>query len=185
MWDVRGLDVTQYESLPDGVYIHKTATVAEDVTLGYNVIIGPGAVIGKDGFGYEREDTGRWVPKPHTHSVVIMDDVHVGANVCIDRGSWRDTYIGTGCRVDNLVHVAHNVHLEDNCVLVAGALVAGSVRVGTGSWIGLGAKVNQRVTLGEGCFIGSGAVVTKNVPPRRIFAGVPARDFGPVTADIY
>lgn len=157
----------------------------DSVTFTGFVTIGPNTVIGKSGFGYTRQEDGTWVEKEHNFGVLIGDNVDIGANVCIDRGSWRDTVIGDGTKIDNLVHVAHNVHIGKNCLIVAGSILGGSVNIEDGVWVGMGARINQRLTIGSGAFIGSGAVVTKDVPSGRVFAGVPARDFGPVTDDIY
>lgn len=151
------------------------------VTIGRNCRIGPGVMIGFDGFGYEQDPygLGTWVPKRHDCGVIIRDNVDIAANTCIDRGSWRDTVIGSGCKIDNLVHIAHNVVLEENCLVIAQAMLAGSVYVGRGAWIGPGARVNQRITIGERAFIGTGAVVTKNCKPNTVYAGVPAREIRP------
>jgi UDP-3-O-[3-hydroxymyristoyl] glucosamine N-acyltransferase len=152
-----------------GAYVGATATI------GRNCRIGPGAVIGSEGFGYERDGDGRWVQKMSRFGVEIGDDVHIGANVCVDRGSWRDTEIMKGCRIDNLVHIAHNVVLHANVVVVAQAMVAGSVEVGVGAWIGPAASVIQRITVGHGALVGMGAVVTRDVDPDVTVVGSPAR----------
>lgn len=137
-------------------------------------MIGPGAVIGWTGFGYAWEDE-RWVQKTHEFGVVIEDGVEIGANTCIDRGSWRDTLIKSGTKVDNLVHVAHNVHVGRNCLLVAHCGLAGSVTLEDEVWVGFGAHVNQRLHVGRYAYVGTGAVVTRDVPAGMVVAGVPAR----------
>ena len=138
--------------------------------------VGPNSCIGQPGFGYRRDAIdGWWMAKEHGYGVVIGDRVEIGACSCIDRGSWRDTRIGEGTKIDNLVHVAHNVVIGRNCMLVAGCLIGGSVEIGDGAWIGLGAKINQRLKIGEGAIVGSGAVVTRDVEPRTVVAGVPAK----------
>ena len=172
------MSADNYINFPLGIVMH-------DSVKRFAGTIGANTVIGKEGFGYERREDGTWREKDHPFSVVIGDNVDIGANTCIDRGSWRDTVIGDGCKIDNLVHIAHNVQLGKNVIVVAGAVICGSVTVGDGAWIGAGAIINQRIDIGTGAFIGSGAVVTKNVPPKRIFAGVPARDMGSVREDIY
>lgn len=151
------------------------AWIGPGVTIGNDCVIKPGAVIGGDGFGYERDETGRWAPKAHPYGVRIEDDVHVGANACVDRGSWRDTVIKRGARIDNLVHVAHNCEVRHDAVIVALAEISGSVIIGTRAWVGPGARVEQRLTIGAGALIGTGAVVRCDVPADQTWAGVPAR----------
>lgn len=151
------------------------AWIGAGVQIGCDCIIQAGAVIGEDGFGYERDATGRWVPKEHAWSVVIENDVHIGVNTCIDRGSWRDTCIMRGARIDNLVHIAHNVDVGKDVVIVAGAEVSGSVNIGTGAWIGPNACIKERVRIGQYALIGMGAVVLQDVPPNTTWAGNPAR----------
>ncbi len=159
----------------EGARIGANVYIGSHVTIGAGVVIQPGAVIGEDGFGYERDDLGRWIPKPHHCGVVIGDDVHIGANTCIDRGSWRDTVIEQGARIDNLVHVAHNARVGRDTVLVAQAEVSGSVEVGDGAWIGPRACVRQRLTIGARALVGMGSVVLKDVPADQTWAGSPAR----------
>lgn len=161
--------------------VHPSALIGQNVVIGPNVTVGAGcviqsgAVIGEPGFGYQRDHTGRWAEKPHEFGVVIEDDVVIGANTCIDRGSWRDTTIRKGARVDNLAHIAHNAVIGERAVIVAGAKLGGSVTIGAGAWVGIGALVHQRVTVGERSLIGMGAVVLKDVPADQTWAGSPAR----------
>lgn len=171
---------------PDA-YVDEAATVHEDVVIGAHAWIGPGvvvgrgcviqpgAVIGSDGFGFERGPDGEWVDKPHPYGVVLGEGVHVGANACIDRGSWRDTYIYYGTRIDNLVHVAHNCVLGRGVVVVAQAELSGSVVVGGGAWISPRACVKERLRIGARALVGMGAVVIDSVPADVTVAGNPAR----------
>jgi UDP-3-O-[3-hydroxymyristoyl] glucosamine N-acyltransferase len=149
--------------------------MGHDVRVGNDCIIQAGAIIGEDGFGYYRDETGRWVQKDHKWTVVIDSDVHIGANACVDRGSWRDTHIQQGVRIDNLVHIAHNVIIGRNAIVVAGAELSGSVVVGVGAWIGPNACIKERVQIGEYALVGMGAVVTQDVAPNTTVAGNPAR----------
>lgn len=148
------------------------------VWIGPDVRIAAGCRIGQVGFGYEEGEDG-WCEKPHPFGVRIERGVHVGANTCIDRGSWRDTVIGAGSKIDNLCHIAHNVRVGVNCLIVAQAEISGSVVIGDGAYIAPGARIRERLTVGARAVVGLGAVVVANVPAGRTYAGVPARDFGP------
>jgi UDP-3-O-[3-hydroxymyristoyl] glucosamine N-acyltransferase len=156
-------------------YIDPSAVVYDCVKVGDNVKIGPGCVIGGPGFGYTLIEGELWQAKRHDYGVVIEDDVEIGANTCIDCGSWRNTVIGCGTKIDNLVHIAHNVQVGKNCLIVAQAGLGGSVIVGDNVWVGFGAHVNQRLVVHKDAFIGTGAVVTKDVPAKMVVAGVPAK----------
>lgn len=158
----------------EGTYVGPHAWVGPCVRVGDNCVIGPGAVIGWDGFGYEHVN-GRWEQKPQNFGVVVEDDVHVGANACIDRGSYRDTVIGRGTKIDNLVHIAHNVQVGRNCLIIACAELSGSVVVGDDCHVAPCAAVREHVTLADEAFVGLGAVVVSDVPLGEVVYGVPAK----------
>lgn len=147
----------------------------ERTTVGDRTLIHGGTVIGSDGFGYETAD-GKHVKIPQTGSVTIGDDVEIGANVCIDRGRFRDTVIGNGTKIDNLVQIAHNVTIGDDCLLVSQTGISGSTKLEDGVIIAGQAGVVGHVTVGAGAVIGAGAGVTKSVPAKAIVLGSPAKD---------
>jgi UDP-3-O-[3-hydroxymyristoyl] glucosamine N-acyltransferase len=103
--------------------------VLDHCVIGRNCLLQPGAVIGADGFGFAR-DGARWVKQPQLGRVVIGDDVEIGANTTIDRGTFGDTLIGNGVKLDNLVHIAHNVRIGDNSAIAACVGIAGSTVIG-------------------------------------------------------
>ena len=158
-----------------GCTIGRNVYIGPHVTIGADCVIGPGSVIGSDGFGYEWEDGVGWQRKPQTCGVVIEDDVHIGANTCIDRGSYRDTFIGSGTRIDNLVHIAHNVIVGPNCLVIACAELSGSVELGEGAQIAPNACVREHLTIGAGALVGLGAVAVTDVPAGETWVGNPAR----------
>ena len=142
----------------------------EKFTVGANVRHGMNCSIGGEGFGFHK---GRRFP--HLGSIVIGDDVEIGSNVCIDRGSLGDTIIGARTKIDNLVHIAHNARIGEDCMIVAQAGIGGSAVIGNGVFVGFGAKIKNKVTIGDGSVIGMGAVVICDVPAGETWAGVPAR----------
>ena len=141
-----------------------------------NVTIEHGAVIGSDGYGYSRAKDGTIEHFPHIGGVHIGDNVYIGANTCIDRGSLGDTVIGKGSKIDNLVHIAHNVIIGENVMVIANSMIAGSVNVGlNNSWIAPSASILNQKSIGEGSTVGIGAVVLKDVEAKTVVTGVPAR----------
>lgn len=157
-----------------GTKVGPHAWIGMNVTIGAACVIGPGVVIGCDGFGYENVGD-RWERKLQNHGVVIEDDVQVGANAVIARGSYRDTVIGTGTRIDALAFVAHNCIVGEHCMIVAHAELSGSVEVGDGAWIGPSACVREHLSIGAGALVGLGAVVVKDVSDGETWAGNPAK----------
>lgn len=169
-----------------GTRIFPGVYIAANTTIGRHCRVGPNTTIGFMGFGYSKnKNTGRWEEKAHDFGVIIENDVHIGSNTCIARGSWRTTHIDSGTRIDNLVHVAHNVRIGKNVVIVAGSDLGGSVTVGDGAWIGLHSTVRQRRTIGKEGFTAMGAVVIEDVRPGWIVAGCPAKHFRKVQPSDY
>jgi UDP-3-O-[3-hydroxymyristoyl] glucosamine N-acyltransferase len=139
------------------------------------VKIGGYCVIGGDGFGFWRMKSGELRKFPQIGGIVIEDNVEIHNHVSIDRGALGDTVIGEGTKIDNFVHVAHNVTIGKNCAIVAHAMIGGSVVIGDESWIGPSASILNGVKIGKNCVIGMGAVVVKDVPDDTIVKGNPAR----------
>ena len=170
-----------------GAVLGAGVTVGNDVSVGPNTVvtrceIGDGTVIGANctiglaGFGMEKHPSGRYVRFPHVGRVRIGAEVEIGSNVCIDRGSIGDTVIGDGARIDNLVHVAHNVVIEDDALVIANSMLGGSVTVGRGAWIAPSAPIMNQVTIGYGAVVRLGAVVLGDVEADTVVAGSPARE---------
>jgi UDP-3-O-[3-hydroxymyristoyl] glucosamine N-acyltransferase len=150
-------------------------TVLAHVTLGARVEVGANCTLGGDGFGYTRDADGRLVAFPHVGRVVVEADVTIGSNTCVDRGALGETRIGAGTKVDNLVHIAHNVRIGRDCMVIAHAVVAGSTTVEDGAWVAPGALVLNGLTVGAGATVGMGAVVVRDVPAGATVKGNPAR----------
>ena len=131
-----------------------------------------------DGFGFVRDTDGSLVRFPHYGTVIYGDDVEIGKHVAIDRGSLGNTIIGDGVKIDNLVHVAHNVTIGDHSLIVAGTVLGGSCTIGKRCFIGMNATIRNGITIGNDVTVGMGSVVTKNIPSGETWAGNPARKFG-------
>ncbi len=159
-----------------GTVIHAGVHIYDDVLIGRNVTINSGVVIGADGFGYERDDSGEMVKFPHRGGVVIEDDVEIGANTCIDRGTLENTYIGQGTRIDNLVHIAHNVYVGRHSVIIANAMVGGGTRIGDFAWIAPSSCLRDRISIGDKSVVGLASIVTKSVSDGTVVFGTPARE---------
>ena len=153
----------------------KKEPVKVQVFIGENCNIDPTAAIGKDGFGYEPDEDGNLVFFPHLGNVIIGNNVDIGAYTCIDRGTIDDTIIGDGTKIDNLVHIAHNVCIGNNCVIPPGVVIGGSVAIGDNTFIGINASIREHVKIGSNCVIGMGSVVLHDVPDGETWAGAPAR----------
>lgn len=155
--------------------LHAGVHLYGPVSIGRDVTIHGGTVIGADGFGYERLADGTITKFPHVGGVEIGDDVEIGANACIDRGTLGMTVIEAGAKVDNLVHVAHNVRIRSHAMVIADAMLGGSADIGERSWVAPSACISDGLTVGSDALVGLGAVVTRDVPQGETVAGNPAR----------
>jgi len=144
--------------------------VLERVRVGRRVILHPGVVLGADGFGYMR-DGASYRKIPQVGTVVIEDDVEIGANATVDRATLGATIVRRGAKIDNLVQVAHNVEIGEHSVVAAQAGVAGSSRVGRDVVLGGQAGVADHVTIGDGAMLSAQAGVTQDVPAGAKLAG--------------
>jgi UDP-3-O-[3-hydroxymyristoyl] glucosamine N-acyltransferase len=134
--------------------LYPNVTVRDKVKIGNRVIIHPGSVIGADGFGYVMEG-GRHYKIPQIGGVIIQDDVEIGANVTIDRATTGNTLIGRGTKIDNLVHIAHNVRIGENSVIVAQVGIAGSTEIGNFVVLGGQVGVADHAKIDDGAMVGA------------------------------
>ncbi len=158
-----------------GTIIHGNVTINDNTRIGENVIIHSGVVIGSTGFGYERSDTGELLGFPHVGGIVIDDDVEIGANTCIDRGTLGDTIIGKGTKIDNLCHIAHNVIIGRHCVIIALTLVGGSTHIDDYTWVAPCVCIRDGLNIGKNSTLGMGTVVTKNIANHSVVMGIPGK----------
>jgi len=185
-------------TIAEGCVIGREATLMAGVRIGSGVRIGarfiaqPGAVIGADGFSFVtpersaienvRETLGNSKdakPQPFARihslgSVVIGDDVELGANSCIDRGTIRDTQIGDGCKFDNLAQIGHNVKIGNNCMICAQVGIAGSSALGNNVVLGGQPGVSDNLFIGDNAITGGATKVLSNIPAGRVMLGYPA-----------
>jgi UDP-3-O-[3-hydroxymyristoyl] glucosamine N-acyltransferase len=142
--------------------------------IGDRVIVHPGARLGQDGFGFALGAKGH-LKTPQVGRVIVQDDVEIGANATIDRGSTRDTIIGEGTKIDNLVQIGHNVVIGRCCVIVAQSGIAGSCEIGDFVALGGQSAIGGHLTIGEGARIAAKSGVMRDVPAAGRFGGAPAR----------
>ena len=162
-----------------GVRIGRGGVVGAQATIacaliGDRVIIHPGAHIGQDGFGFALGARGH-LKVPQIGRVIIQDDVEIGAGATVDRGANRDTVIGEGTKIDNLVQIAHNVVIGRSCIIVSQAGIAGSTTIGDFAALGGQAGLTGHLTIGAGAQIAAQAGVMADVPAGAKLAGSPAR----------
>lgn len=170
-----------YTVIEDNVTIGNNTSIASHVhiqhncTIGNNVVIKSSTVIGNSGFGLTKNEAGEYAEFPHFGGVLIADNVQIGSNTCIDRGSLNDTIINKGVKIDNLVHVAHNVEIGENTLIIANTMIGGSTKIGANCWIAPSVSLRNAITIGDNTTVGLGSVVTKSFENEPEIAGVPAR----------
>ena len=175
----RGTRIGPGAAIGPGVLVGRDCVIGANAVVGFallgdRVSISAGAVLGEAGFGAAAGPRGM-VDMPQLGRVVIQDNVTIGANSCVDRGAFADTTIGENTKIDNLVHVAHNVRIGRNCVLAAYTGISGSTVVGDGVAFGGKAGVADHLNIGSGASIGAAASVFKDVPEGETWTGFPAR----------
>ncbi len=158
----------------DNTVIYPQVTIRESVTIGRSVVIQSGTVIGGDGFGYLQVD-GRHVKIPQVGTIEIGDDVEIGCNVTIDRATMDKTVIARGVKIDNHSHVAHNVIIGEDSMLIAYAKIAGGAVIGKNVMLAEDVGVTDHAVIGEGSTVGGGANVYKSIPPGSVVWGSPAK----------
>ena len=148
----------------------------ENAEIGKNARIASSVTIGGSGFGFEDDPlTKETLEFPHIGGIKIGKNVSIGSSTCIDRGGLGDTIIGDDVKIDNLVHISHNVKIGNRCKVIAFAMVGGSVEIGDGSWISPSSAIRDWKKIGKGALVGLGAIVTKDIEENAIVIGNPAK----------
>jgi UDP-3-O-[3-hydroxymyristoyl] glucosamine N-acyltransferase len=162
-------------SIGKNTVIHGNIHIYDNVSIGENVIIHSGTIIGADGFGFEREEDGSIIKFPHIGGVIIKDDVEIGANSCIDKGTLGNTIINSGVKIDNLVHIAHNVVVGENSFVIANSMVGGSTKIGKNVWVAPSVSLMNGIAIGDNVTVGMASLVTKSIPESETWTGSPAK----------
>ncbi|MEO7362994.1 MAG: UDP-3-O-(3-hydroxymyristoyl)glucosamine N-acyltransferase [Gemmatimonadaceae bacterium] len=164
--------VGEETTIGEDARLHPHCVIYPRVEIGARAVVHAGAQIGREGFGWVTS-TGQRVP--HVGRCVLGDDVEIGANTCVDRGSIDDTIIGAGTKIDNLCQIAHNVRIGRGCFLASQVGIAGSARLEDGVQMGGQAGLQGHVTVGAKAILGGQAGVLGDVPPNEFWSGYPAR----------
>lgn len=165
-----GVVVEERAVIGEQCWLSANVVVAHSCVLGNHVTIQSGAIIGSDGFGFANQ-TGQWERIPQVGRVVIGDNVEIGANTCIDRGALKDTVIEDGVILDNLIQIAHNVHIGENTAMAAMSGVAGSARIGKGCTLAGLSKVIGHLEIADGTHIAVDTLVTNDIKQAGAYAG--------------
>lgn len=160
----------------EGSVIHSGAVLREGTQLGARVVVHNNAVIGSDGFGYAKDEEGRWLKIPQTGIVVVEDDVEIGAGTTIDRASVGETRILRGAKIDNLVQVGHSCTVGEDTLLCAQVGLAGSSHIGRRVILAGQAGVAGHLTIGDDAVVTAKSATSHDVPPGKVISGIPAFD---------
>jgi len=156
----------------DDTVIHANAVVRERCRIGSSCVIQPGAVIGSDGFGYAPDGRG-YYPIPQIGIVVLEDNVEIGANACIDRAALDATLIRRGTKLDNLVQIAHNCQIGEDCMIVSQVGISGSTKIGNHVTLAGQVGVAGHLTIGDNVMIGAQSGVPGSIPANSGYSGSP------------
>jgi UDP-3-O-[3-hydroxymyristoyl] glucosamine N-acyltransferase len=154
--------------------LYPNVVIREEITVGDRAIIHSGTVLGSDGYGFATIE-GKHQKIPQIGRVVVEDDVEIGANVTVDRATTGETRIGAGTKIDNLVHIAHNVRIGRDCLIVAQVGISGSTTIGNRVTLAGQVGVVGHVHIGDGAIITAQSGIMNDVAPGEVLFGSPAR----------
>lgn len=171
-------NVTVYDGvlIGEGSVIHSGVALREGTVLGARVTVHNNAVVGSDGFGYAKDEEGRWLKIPQTGRVVVEDDVEIGAGTTIDCASVGETRIARGAKIDNLVQIGHSCTVGEDSLLCAQVGLAGSSRIGRRVILAGQAGVAGHLEIGDDVVLTAKSATSHNVPAGRVLSGIPAFD---------
>jgi UDP-3-O-[3-hydroxymyristoyl] glucosamine N-acyltransferase len=160
----------------DNFFAHAHAVVREHCRVGHNVVLQNGVVIGADGFGFAKDDSGRWHKIVQSGPAVVDDDVEIQANACIDRASVGETHVSRGTKIDNLVQVGHGSRVGENALLCAQVGLAGSTEIGKNVILAGQVGVAGHCKIGDGAIATAQSGIPNDVPAGAVVSGYPAID---------
>jgi UDP-3-O-[3-hydroxymyristoyl] glucosamine N-acyltransferase len=176
-----GTSIGPFTAIDENVTIGDNCTIGANThiqkgtSIGNRVVVRSNVTIGNWGFGFVKDEaTGANVNFPHYGNVVIEDDVQIGSSTCVDRGALGDTIIKKGVKIDNLVHVAHNVVIGENSLIIACTMIGGSTIIGDNCWVAPAVILRNGINIGNNSTLGMGCNVTKDVPANITVTGSPA-----------
>lgn len=161
-------------SIAENSVIGNNCTISDNVVIGRHVIINDGSVIGGKAFIFTKNFEKRYERFPAFGGVILEDFVEIGANNTIDRGSVANTVLKKGVKMDNLVHISHDVVINENTLIIANTTIAGHTIIGANSRVSPSSSILQRLNIGDNVHIGTGAVVNHDIPSSNVYLGNPA-----------
>lgn len=161
----------------ENCFIHHMVNIGHGTQIGRHVELKSNSTIGSDGFGYAQDDKGNHYRLPHYGPLIIEDDVHIGSNVIIDRGTFEPSRIGRGTKVDNHCHFGHNIQIGKNCLVTAGFISAGSAKIGDNCVFAGRASMNGHIELGNGVTLGPLSAATNSILEPGVYMGFPPIPF--------
>lgn len=162
-------------TIGDGTVIESHVCIYDCVTMGRNCHIKDGVILGGEGFGFEKDENGNRFRFPQIGSLIMGDEVEVGANSCIDRGALSDTVIGSHTKINNLCHIAHNNVIGKNVEITGCVNVSGGNVIDDNVWLAPNSSLVGYIHIGEGAVLGMGAVAVKDIPAHEVWVGNPAK----------
>jgi UDP-3-O-[3-hydroxymyristoyl] glucosamine N-acyltransferase len=150
-------------SIGENSVLHGNNFVYDGTSIGRDVVVEAGAILGAEGFGMAQTEEGAWERMPHIGGLEIHDGVEIGAATTIDRGTMENTVIGEGSKISKSAHVSHNVKIGRNCLITGGVMISGSTTIGDNVWISPNATLLNKLVIGNNVFISIGATVTQDI----------------------
>ena len=168
-----GSIIEQKVSIGEDTIIHPRVFIGHSCIIGKKVTLNPGSVIGSEGFGLAKDKDGKNHQIPQTGKVRIGDRVIIGALSAVDRASYNETYVGDGTATDNLCHIAHNVHLGEDCIMLPLSIIAGSTKIGKRVILGGLCAVSDHITVADDSTFLHGPILHQDVKESGVYGGIP------------